>query len=101
LKKGDRILLTEMEHHSNLVPWYILAAEKGIQIDFIHVGEQGFLDQDRFQELRKEVRAWWRSRYVERAGVINPVQEMTQRALQAGACVLSMEHIGPAFSSVG
>lgn len=89
LKEGDRILLTEMEHHSNLVPWYILAAEKGIQIDFIPVGEQGFLDQDRFQELLKRSPRLVAFTHMSNVlGVINPVQEMTQRAHQAGAVVL-------------
>ena len=44
LKAGDRLLLTEMEHHSNLVPWQMLAAERGLQIDIIPITADGLLD---------------------------------------------------------
>jgi cysteine desulfurase/selenocysteine lyase len=46
LKSGDLVILTEMEHHSNLVPWQILQAERGIEFDFIPVTEDGLLDLD-------------------------------------------------------
>jgi cysteine desulfurase/selenocysteine lyase len=44
LKPGDVVILTEMEHHSNLVPWHILAAEKELRLEFIPVTSQGLLD---------------------------------------------------------
>ena len=53
LKAGDVIILTEMEHHSNLVPWYILAKEKGIRIEFIPVTQDGLLDIKVYTELLK------------------------------------------------
>ena len=46
LKAGDLVLLTEMEHHSNLVPWLMLQMERGIELDFIPVTGNGLLDLD-------------------------------------------------------
>jgi len=51
LKEGDRILLTEMEHHSNIVPWQMLASEVGVTIDFVTLTDQGKLDQESFATL--------------------------------------------------
>src|SRR5574338_1050689 len=53
LRPGDLILLTEMEHHSNLVPWQILAAERGVQLEFIPVTEAGVLDLEAYRALLK------------------------------------------------
>jgi len=49
LKAGDLVVLTEMEHHSNLVPWHILQAERGIELDFIPVTDEGLLDLDAYK----------------------------------------------------
>src|SRR5512136_3114456 len=54
LKRGDRVLLTEMEHHSNLVPWHILAAEIGFEIDYLRVADDGTLILD---DLAKKLTA--------------------------------------------
>src|SRR6266542_263106 len=51
LKSGDLVILTEMEHHSNLVPWQILQAERGIELDFIPVTDDGRLDLDAYRSL--------------------------------------------------
>ncbi len=51
LKQGDRVLLTEMEHHANLVPWQILAAEKGVELDFVRVADNGALILDDLPKL--------------------------------------------------
>ena len=51
LKRGDRVLLTEMEHHSNIVPWQILAAERGIELDFVRVADDGTLILDNLTKL--------------------------------------------------
>src|SRR5215208_2012703 len=51
LKAGDLVILTEMEHHSNLVPYQILQAERGIELDFIPVTENGLLDLDVYKSL--------------------------------------------------
>ena len=49
LKSGDMVILTEMEHHSNLVPWQQLAAERGVTLEFIPVTGEGLLDLDVYQ----------------------------------------------------
>jgi len=49
LNKGDLIVLTEMEHHSNLVPWYVLAEEKELRIEFVCVQDDGTLDMRHYQ----------------------------------------------------
>src|SRR5262245_41210773 len=51
LKAGDLVILTEMEHHSNLVPWQMLQMERGIELDFIPVTEDGLLDMDAYKAL--------------------------------------------------
>src|SRR5512137_3065996 len=51
LKAGDRIILTEMEHHSNLVPWHMLASERGVELEFIPVTDEGLLDLDTYRTL--------------------------------------------------
>jgi cysteine desulfurase/selenocysteine lyase len=51
LREGDEILLTEMEHHSNLIPWQILAAERGLGLSFIPLASDGSLDLERLPDL--------------------------------------------------
>src|SRR3981081_2342491 len=51
VKKGDLIVLTIIDHHSNIVPWQILAAEKGATIEFVDIDERGELRQDQFHKL--------------------------------------------------
>src|SRR5688572_20587925 len=53
LKAGDLVVLTEMEHHSNLVPWHMLQAERGIELEFIPVTEDGLLDLETYKTLLK------------------------------------------------
>ncbi|MHB8806739.1 MAG: cysteine desulfurase [Anaerolineaceae bacterium] len=89
LKTGDHILLTEMEHHSNLIPWFILASEKNIHIDFIPVLENGFLELDSYQTLLKNEPKMVAFTHMSNVlGVVNPVQEMTAQAQRMGAVVL-------------
>ncbi|MFN7034996.1 MAG: cysteine desulfurase [Bellilinea sp.] len=89
LQRGDRVLLTEMEHHSNLVPWQLLAQEKGLELDFIPVTENGLLDLNEFQRLldqKPKIVAVTQMSNV--LGTINPVKQIVQLAHQAGAVVL-------------
>src|SRR5580765_4393689 len=53
IKSGDLIVLTILDHHSNIVPWQILAAEKGARIEYVDIDERGELRQDQFAELLK------------------------------------------------
>ena len=89
LQSGDVVLLTEMEHHSNLVPWQILAAEQNLQLEFIPVTSQGFLDQEEYQRLlRLEPRLVAFTHMSNVLGTINPAQEMIELAQRSGATVL-------------
>ncbi len=89
LKAGDHILLTEMEHHSNLIPWFILASEKDIHIDFIPVLENGFLDLDSYQTLLQNNPKLVAFTHMSNVlGVVTPVQEMTAQAHRMDAVVL-------------
>jgi cysteine desulfurase / selenocysteine lyase len=87
--RGDVILLTEMEHHANLVPWQILAQEKDADLEFIPITDDGVLRQDVFElllRLRPKLVAF--THVSNTLGTINPVEEMTRRAHEAGALVL-------------
>ncbi|MCZ2122202.1 MAG: cysteine desulfurase [Anaerolineales bacterium] len=89
LKPGDLVILTEMEHHSNLVPWQILQAEKNIELDFIPVTEDGTLDLDAYKALlgrSPKLVAFTHMSNV--LGTINPAQEMIRLAHEAGALAL-------------
>lgn len=89
LKVGDRLLLTEMEHHSNLVPWQMLSAERGLEIDIIPITADGLLDlaeADKLLALAPRFLAFTHMSNV--LGTINPVAELCRRAHAAGAVVL-------------
>lgn len=89
LQSGDVILLTEMEHHSNLVPWQQLAAERGIELEFIPVTNDGLLDLEVFQAiLKKEPKLVSFCGMSNVLGTINPAGEIIRLAHQAGALVL-------------
>jgi cysteine desulfurase/selenocysteine lyase len=89
LREGDRILLTEMEHHSNIVPWYQLAAEKGAKLDWAPIADDGRLDLDAFHRLLERGPKVVGMAHVSNVlGTINPVRELAARAHEAGAVVV-------------
>jgi cysteine desulfurase/selenocysteine lyase len=89
LKPGDRVLLTEMEHHSNIVPWQMLAEEKGVRLDYVRVSDDGLLNWESFEELIKERPKILSLAHVSNAlGTINPVKQMAQEAHRMGATVI-------------
>jgi len=89
LDTGDLIVLTEMEHHSNMVPWQILAEERGVRLAFITVTEDGLLDLSSFHDLLEEKpRLVAFTHMSNMLGTINPVKEMTRLAQDSGAVVL-------------
>jgi len=89
LRRGDRILLTEMEHHSNIVPWQLLAARAGVRLDFVPMtGDEGLLDLDRIDELLEGVRLFAFTHISNALGTVNPVRELCVRARAAGALTL-------------
>ncbi len=87
--RGDAIILTEMEHHANLVPWQILAQEKDADLEFIPITDDGILRQDVFEVLlRLKPKLVAFTHVSNTLGTINPVVEMTRKAHEAGALVL-------------
>lgn len=90
IRAGDEIVLTEMEHHSNLVPWQLLAREKGAVLRFVPVLEDGTLDQDAYRKLLESPKvklvAFMHMSNV--LGTLNPAKEMIAAARAAGAVTL-------------
>lgn len=89
LRQGDHILLTEMEHHANLVPWQMLAAEKDLVLDFVPLADDGTLRLESLNRLltsRTKLFAFTAASNV--LGTINPVKQMTEAAHRVGARVL-------------
>jgi cysteine desulfurase/selenocysteine lyase len=87
--KGDKIVLTIMEHHSNIVPWQLLAQEKGAQVEYVKIDEEGMLRQDEIQELideRTKIVCVTQASNV--LGTINPVKEIGRIAHRHGALFL-------------
>ena len=86
---GDTIVLTEMEHHSNLVPWQQLAQEKGAQLEFVPFDEQGMLDLDVYaQLLSASPRLVAFTHKSNGLGTLNPVKQMVTQAHAVSATVL-------------
>jgi len=89
LRRGDVVLLTEMEHHSNLVPWQMLAAERGLRLEFIPVTPEGRLDLEVLPVLLElRPRLVGLTQMSNMLGTINPVAEITAQARRAGAVIL-------------
>ncbi|MBM39193.1 MAG: cysteine desulfurase [Chloroflexi bacterium] len=87
--EGDEILLTPMEHHSNLVPWQELARRKNAVIKFIPMLENGTLDMDRVKELITERTVLVSAVHMSNAlGTINPIKELAEEAHKLGAKIL-------------
>ncbi|HEY8082079.1 MAG TPA: cysteine desulfurase [Solirubrobacterales bacterium] len=88
--EGDRIVLTEMEHHSNIVPWQQLAERVGAEIDWVPVGEGGLLDMDAFKALLERSPKLVAVTHISNVlGSENPLAEITRLAHDAGALVLA------------
>jgi cysteine desulfurase/selenocysteine lyase len=90
IKAGDRILLTEMEHHSDIVPWQLLAERTGAKLTFIPVtGDEGFLDLSKIDELlTKEVKLLALTHISNTLGTVNPVEELCAKARKLGVTSL-------------
>src|SRR5512140_2489741 len=90
IRAGDKILLTEMEHHSNIVPWQLLAQRTGAKLLFLPVsGDLGLLDLNCVDEwLTKEVRLLAMTHISNSLGTINPVAELCARARKLGITTL-------------
>jgi cysteine desulfurase/selenocysteine lyase len=89
LREGDVILLTGMEHHSNLVPWQLLAERIGAQLRFLPVRDDGTLALERLDELlTPEVKLFAFTHVSNSLGTINPVADLCAKARAAGAVTL-------------
>lgn len=89
LKAGDRILISEMEHHSNIVPWQMLRDERGIALDVIPVTDAGELRMDAYKDmLDARVKLVALTHVSNVLGTITPVREIIDMAHSAGAKVL-------------
>ena len=89
IRAGDLIVLTIFDHHSNIVPWQILAEANGAKIEYVDIDERGELRLDQFRELLDRGPKLVAFSQVSNAlGTINPVEEMVAAAKNAGATVL-------------
>src|SRR5262245_58160357 len=90
IKAGDRILLTEMEHHSNIVPWQLLAERTDAKLVYLPItGDIGLLDMSRLDEwLTRDVKIFALTHISNSLGTINPVAEICERARKAGVTTL-------------
>jgi cysteine desulfurase/selenocysteine lyase len=111
IKRGDKILLTEMEHHSNIVPWQLLAERTGAQLVFLPInGDAGLLDLGQLDAfLTSDVKLLAMTHISNSLGTINPVAEYCERARRrgivtlidaaqsAGHCPIDVQQIGCDF----
>jgi len=89
LQTGDEIILTELEHHSNIVPWQMVAAERGVEIKVLPVNDAGELLFEQLPELLTDRTKIIALNYVSNTlGTINPVREIIQLAHDNGTSVL-------------
>ena len=89
VQRGDLVVLTEMEHHSNIVPWQLLCQDREAELAYVPVREDGQLDLGALDDLLERGPKLLAVVHVSNVlGTINPVAEITQRAHQAGAVVL-------------
>ncbi len=89
LKAGDDILITEMEHHSNIVPWQMLAEQTGANLRYVPITDEGELDMDAFERLLTDQTKLVAVVHISNAlGTINPVETIIKKAHAVGARVL-------------
>jgi cysteine desulfurase/selenocysteine lyase len=89
LKKGDELLISALEHHSNIVPWQMLCEKTGALLKVIPMTHQGTLDMNAFERLLNSKTQLVFVNHVSNAlGTINPIQEIIDKAHQKGAIVL-------------
>lgn len=105
--KDDEILLTTMEHHSNIIPWQLIAREKGGRIRFVHFEKDGTLDLDNISKLISDKTKLLAVTHMSNVlGTINPVRDIVELAHQRGIVVLidgaqSVAHLPVNVSHMG
>lgn len=89
VKRGDLLVLTEMEHHSNIVPWLLLSREVGAKLEYVPITEDGTLDTTAFDNLiERRPRLVCVTHVSNVLGSMNPINEMVRKAHAVGATVL-------------
>ena len=89
LKPGDEILVSEMEHHSNIVPWQIIAEQTGSKVRMIPMDDSGQIIQDEYLRILGQDTAIVAITYVANSlGTVNPIKQMTRNAHEVGAVVV-------------
>ena len=89
LKKGDEVIVSALEHHSNIVPWQMLCEKTGAQLKVIPMNEDGALMMSSYNELLSNKTKLVFCNHISNAlGTINPIEEIIEKAHQAGAAVL-------------
>ena len=89
ISKGDEIILTMLEHHSNLVPWQLLAQRVGARLRYLDIDDEGRISLDQLDQLLTERTRLVALNHISNAlGTINPIAEVCARAHAAGALVL-------------
>lgn len=88
LKENDVIILTEMEHHSNIVPWQIVAREKNLKLVFIPITREGALDLKNLDSLLKKAKLISLTQVSNVLGVINPIKEIIKKAHENNVIVV-------------
>ncbi|HEX4244248.1 MAG TPA: aminotransferase class V-fold PLP-dependent enzyme, partial [Acidimicrobiales bacterium] len=106
LKAGDSILLTEMEHHANVVPWLMLAEERDLTLRWVPIDEEGKLVIDDLAQLVDGVKLVGVTCMSNVLGTLNPVTEIARVAHEAGAVVVadgaqSVPHLPTDVSTLG
>jgi cysteine desulfurase / selenocysteine lyase len=107
LRPGDEVLVTGMEHHSNLVPWQLVCQQTGARLRAVPITDRGELDLDAFDRLLGDRTRLVAVGHVSNAlGTVNPVRELTARAHARGALVLvdgaqSAPHLGIDVAELG
>ena len=89
LKKGDEIIVSALEHHSNIVPWQMLCEKTGAQLNVIPMNEDGALMMSSYDELLSDNTKLVFCNHISNAlGTINPIEEIIKKAHHVGAAVL-------------
>ena len=89
MHEGDEVIISAMEHHSNIVPWQLQAAKKGIAIRVIPMSDDGILDMDTYQQLFTDKTKFVSVAHVSNVlGTVNPVKEIIRIAHEHGVPVL-------------
>lgn len=89
LKKGDEVIISYLEHHSNIVPWQLACEKSGAMLKVIPINEKGELLMDVFEKLLSETTKIVAVNHISNSlGTINPIAEIIEKAHQFGAAVL-------------